>query len=93
MTNKELIQIYKNFCYYLSNKCVDINEISNLPGENSSFYTEKIISDNVDIFNKEKYKTNKIHKWSDHIRINDVVNYFRRKGIFPEIDFLFNVDY
>lgn len=54
MKNKDLIQVYKNFCYYLSNKCVDINEISNLPGENSSFYTEKIISDNVDIFNKLK---------------------------------------
>lgn len=41
----------------------------------------------------EKYKTNKIHRLNDHIGVDDVVNYFRRKGIFPEIDFLFNVDY
>lgn len=54
MNNKQLISVYKNFCHHLSNNCVDIYTSNKLPGENSSSYYEKVISNNVDILQKLK---------------------------------------
>lgn len=54
MTNKELIKVYRNFCHYLSNKCVDVVVESSLPGEYSSEHSKRMTIDNIDIFNKLK---------------------------------------
>jgi hypothetical protein len=78
----EVGQDYGTGCYGL------IRFMDNNPKSTYKFYpTLEELEDKI-----QKYKDKKLGKY-EYITANDIVNYFRRKGILPEKDFLFNVDY
>jgi len=78
----EIGQEYGTGCYGL------VKFMDNNPKSTYKFYpTLEELEDKI-----QKYKDKKLGKY-EYIATNDIVNYFRRKGIFPEKDFLFNVDY
>ena len=67
--------------------CYGINRFINDPKYPSLYPTLKELEEKI-----QKYKNKTLDKY-DGICEDDVINYLRRKGILPEQDLLFNVDY